>query len=349
MSEPEGPVVYFGGPDKSPRALRHLLHDRVEAVPAGGEILWATYYFRDQALARALVAASDRGVRVVLHVEGRPRRRSANRPVLQMLEEHGLGGGLHVHAPTPGLAKLHPHLHAKIYAFSHPRPSVLVGSFNPSGDMPEDLEVIAEIGDQDRGHNLLVQFDDPVLVDALRGHVLNLGGVGRRFSLAGNRRTRSAGTSLYVYPRLSTGVIDRRLAGLGRGARVRGAISHLKGGALAQGLSKAAKRGASVQLILHDTERRAPEAAVAALAAAGVRTDRYRHPEGLPLHAKLLLIDAPGSPRTAYFGSYNYNPRSRWLNHELLVESRDPRLVEPLSARFDQIAEEVSAMSVKED
>ena len=35
--------VHFGGPDRPPRALRDLLHARVEAVPAEGTIDWMTY------------------------------------------------------------------------------------------------------------------------------------------------------------------------------------------------------------------------------------------------------------------------------------------------------------------
>ena len=48
----------------------------------GGAIDWATYYFRDRDLAAALIAASDRGVAVTLHVEGQPRRNGANAAVL---------------------------------------------------------------------------------------------------------------------------------------------------------------------------------------------------------------------------------------------------------------------------
>ena len=58
-----------------------------------------------------------------------------------------------------------PHLHEKLYCFSHPRPVALIGSFNPSGDDPEEQpEIIDEIGDQDLGHNVLVAIYDPALV-----------------------------------------------------------------------------------------------------------------------------------------------------------------------------------------
>lgn len=332
--------VFFGGPDRPPRCLRDLLEARVAAVPSGGEIHWATYYFRDRALARALIAASDRGVRITLHVEGRPRRAGVNAEVLAMLSAHGLGGGLHIHRPAAELvAPLHPHLHAKIYAFSHPEPAVLVGSFNPSGDEPEDADIIAEIGDQDRGHNVLVEYRDPAVVRALSRHVDAIGGLFDRFR---PRRSVEAadGTRFWFYPRLDTGIIDGALVGLGEGATIRGAISHLKRGFLAERLAAAAQAGAAIRLIVHDTERRVPEAAVTALAEAGVAIARYARPDGLPLHAKFLLVETPAE-RSAWLGSFNYNPRSRYLNHELLVRSREPGLFAALAARFEAIAGEL--------
>lgn len=330
------PSVYFGGPDLPPRALRDLLKARVEAVPAGGEIVWATYYFRDRDLADALIAASRRGVRVHLAVEGSPRRKSANRAVIERLAGDRLGGGLHVHAPPAWLPKgLHPHLHTKIYYFSHPQPCAFVGSFNPSGDEPEDPDVIAEIGDQDRGHNMLVELRSPTLAGAMRAHVLSIGAARARFRPAQNRAVEEEGTTAWFYPRLSTGVIDARLVGLGAGDRISGAISHLTKGALVRALAGASARGAVIRLLVHDTARRVPEATVAALKAAGMEVRRYVHPEGLPVHSKVLLIDRPDGDASAWFGSFNYNPRSRWLNQELLLQSRNPAIVEPLRARFE--------------
>jgi len=332
--------IFFGGPDCPPRLLRDILQQRVDAVPVGGEIHWATYYFRDRALARSLIAASRRGVKVVLHIEGRPRHAPANREVLAMLSNDGLMGGLHIHRPGRLLRKVQPYLHAKIYAFSHPEPAVLVGSFNPSGDVPEDSEIIAELGDQDRGHNMLVEYKDRTLVRGLVRYVQRVHGFADRFRLG--RTIRSGATMMWFYPRLHTRVINGHLRRLGGGARIRGAISHLKSGSLATCLAAAARRGASVDLIVHDTERRVPEEAIAALAASGVRIKRYAHPDQLPLHAKFLLIeDASGC--TAWFGSFNYNSRSQHRNHELLVRSSDPELCAVIDRRFAQIAAEMSS------
>jgi hypothetical protein len=242
------------------------------------------------------------------------------------------------------LAPLHSHLHSKIYLFSHPRPTALVGSFNPSGDVPEDDAIIAEIGDQDRGHNLLVEFETTQFVVSLRDHVLNLARPMARFWLDQNRPVRATEATAWFYPRLSPGIIDQRLAALKAGSAICGAISHLKTGGLAHHIAQAARNGTSVRLVVHDTTRRVPDQAIAMLREAGVEIARYVHPEALPLHAKFLLIDEPGR-RTAYFGSLNYNPRSRWLNRELLIASSHEAIVDGLAMRFAQIRAEATSLS----
>jgi len=338
------PQLHFGGPDCPPRALRDLLKARIAAVPAGGDIRWTTYYFRDLDLANALMAASDRGVRVRLCVEGHPRLATANDEVLARLSAHGLGGGLRVHVPALSmLAGLHGHLHAKIYAFSHPRPTALVGSFNPSGNIPEDQAVIAEIGDQDRGHNMLAELTQPLLVNGLCDHVERLWRHGAssfsRFSPRQNRVLAAGPTSIYFYPRLCPSVMERDLSRPVAGKGIRGVISHLKKGPLAHQLTSAARRGLSVDLLVHDTERRVPEATIGALTDAGVKIRRYRHADKLPVHAKFLLLDVPEG-RVAYFGSFNFNPRSRYLNHEVLVRTAEDSITARLDQRFEEIAQE---------
>jgi hypothetical protein len=343
-----GPPVHFGGPDLPERALRDVLKARIEAVPPGGWIRWATYYFRDMDLGAALVAAATRGVDVRIAVEGRPRRRDANHDVLALLRQGMPPRSLCVHEfPAGLLAKAHPHLHAKIYAFSHPRPAVLVGSFNPSGNEPEDPEVIAEIGDQDRGHNVLLELAEPELVRGLCAHVDGLcgpnGTMAARFLPSQNRVLRAAETDVYFFPRLNTGVLDRVLSGE-KAQLIRGVISHLKSGQLAGKLESAARAGTRVELLVHDTERRVPQAAIAGLSAEGVSIRRYMHPAKLPLHAKFLILQSPTQSHS-FFGSFNFNPRSRYLNHEVLVHSRDAGLFTTLNARFDAIAREVDGFA----
>ena len=336
-SSPTIGAVHFGGPDQPPGKLRALLLDHVRAAPPGSAIDWATYYFLDRELAEALIAASDRGVAVTLVVEGDPRFEGANDPVVALLARHGLDGGLTVRpASRPGS------LHAKIYAFSHPRPFALVGSFNPSGGPTADPEVLEEIGDQDRGHNLLVEIDSPGLVGKLQEHVRELarnGGSGGRFELGQNTAYRDRDTILYVYPRVSTGIVEAEVDRLGKGDRLWAAVSHLDDTSV-DAWADAARRGAELHIIVHHTERRVPQAAIDRLRQAGVDIRRYRDPEDLPMHAKFVLIER-GGERVSFFGSFNFNRSSRFLNDELLVRSTDPRLFDTLRDRFDLLDAEV--------
>lgn len=333
-------AVHFGGPDLPPRALRDLLQREVDAASSGSTIDWCTYYFRDEALARALIAASDRGVDVRLIIEAWPRCRRANRQVIALLANHGLRGGFRLHAEQGGL---HSHLHTKIYAFGGARPKAFIGSFNPSGNDPEDPEIIAEIGDQDRGHNLLVEIADPALVGALSAHARDMTANGNlfasRFTPRYNRSVESAGSELYFFPRLRTAIVEPEIAALGKDAHIRAAISHLKDGSFVHALIRAAAQGCAIDLIVHDTERRVPSAVVDKLRSACIKVHRYRHPEGLPMHCKFLLIQNNGD-RAAWTGSANFNQRSRYLNEEILIRITDGGVFESLAARFAAIAQE---------
>ena len=310
--------VHFGGPDQPPRALRNLLESHVDAVPDGGSIDWTTYYFRDEALADALVRARARGAKVRVSVEGLPRHRGANDRVIGILKR-GIGDGLRVEKHLFGAS----HLHTKLYCFSGPQPHALVGSFNPSGNEPEDAAVVADIGDQDRGHNLLVEIDDPQLVQAL----------------ASRSNFNSAGEQGFFFPRLRENPLDRRLSELGQGAKLRIAASHLSDGRTGQLLVRLVERGGSVEVLTHHTLRRTPEPLVQFLRSGGVRTYRYEHPEELPMHAKFILAEE-GGRRWAAFGSYNLSRTSRWLNRELLMFSDDEQLWESLDRRWSDIIAE---------
>lgn len=342
MTRPLGRIE-FGGPDLPARHLRDLLQDHVDRAPTGSRIDWATYYFRDRALAEALMRASDRGVRVRLVLEPRPRREDANEAVIAMLTAHGLGGGFHLCSPT-GHHGAEGHLHAKIYAFSEPD-IAWIGSFNPSGDVPEDPDVISEIGDQDRGDNLLLGIERPLLVKVLRQFIDRLivppgGPLWSRWS--SYWPARDGDTRLFFYPRMTTLAVEPSIACLPRSGSVRGAISHLKKGPLTWALANAAKRGVAVSLLVHDTERRVGSKAFGLLDEAGVRIQRVADPQGLPMHAKFLLIERGGKTK-AWLGSYNFNSRSRLHNAEVLLSTSDQQVVNQLSARFQQIAQRIRA------
>lgn len=325
--------IYFGGPDQPPRALRNLLERRVEAVPAGGSIDWMTYYFRDEALASALARAHERGVRVRVCVEGHPRHRHANDHVVDILK-HGIGSGLRMDKHLFGAS----HLHTKLFCFSGPRAHALVGSFNPSGNDPEDPAVIADIGDQDGGHNLLVEIDEPEMAEAFVERIATVHSGSNPF-LSPAPEVRSAAGEAFFFPRRGGNPLDARLAGLGAGAKLRVSASHLSDGRTGQLLVRLVERGASVEVLTHHTLRRSPEPLVQFLRAGGVRTYRYEHPEALPMHAKFILAEDDGL-RWSAFGSYNLSRTSRWLNQELLMFSDDRQLWDALDRRWGEIMAE---------
>lgn len=335
---PAAATLHYGGVDQPPQALRDLLLARIQAAPAGSEITWATYYFRDPELAEALVEARRRGVRVRLVLEGRARRGSVNEPTIARLKA-GLGDDLRLHRSwLPGQ-----HLHAKIYTFSGPQPAAFIGSYNPSGGV-DDPKLLRDIGDQDRGENLLVDFRDPRAVSALEAQARRLweGRLGFRFGKRANKPKRVGAFAFYYFPRLRPDVVERRLGRLGPGDEVRAAVSHMDKGPFANRLMEAARRGARIELVVHDTHRRVPRDVVTELRGAGVEVLRFCDPEGLPMHAKFVIVDHRDR-RTAWFGSLNYTFGSRMMNQEILARSIDPGLVQAFDARFQRLADQASA------
>jgi phosphatidylserine/phosphatidylglycerophosphate/cardiolipin synthase-like enzyme len=338
-------AVHFGGPDKPKGVLSDMLLARIDAVPPGGSILWATYYFRDMDLARALIRASDRGVHVTLCFDGDPRLDNANAAAIALLRNHGLHGGLVVREALPDpFDVLQGKLHSKIYIFSAPYPVAFVGSFNPSGDENTDKATLEEIGDQDRGHNLLVELISPGLVQTLADHVREIardGGSVDRFAASDNRIFQDGDTRLYFYPRLRPYIVENAVDNLERGDRMWAAISHLKAG-MVDRIANAAKRGVVIDMVVHATERRVPSSAVRELETAGVSIRRYRDPQGLPMHAKFVVMQTHGQ-LVSWFGSLNYNRNSRWLNDELLVRTTNAPFAHALLDRYAFIEREIDA------
>jgi phosphatidylserine/phosphatidylglycerophosphate/cardiolipin synthase-like enzyme len=344
-AEPAAAILHYGGLDQPPQALRDLLLERVKAAPPGSEIAWATYYFRDPELADALIAAKRRGVRVRLVLEGNPRRASVNRPAIERLKA-GLGEDLRLHRSwLPGQ-----HLHAKIYTFSGPEPAAFIGSYNPSGGV-DDPKLLKDIGDQDRGENLLVDFRDPQAVAALSAQARRIW-EGRTFFRFGRRANRpkriGEDVAFYFFPRLRPDVVERRIARLGPGDEVRAAVSHMDKGPFAARLMAAAQRGAKVELVVHDTRRRVPRGVVTDLRRSGVEVLRFCDPDGRPMHAKFVIVDHKDR-RTAWFGSLNYTFGSRVMNQEILARSADPQLVGAFDARFQRLADEAAGRSCPAD
>jgi len=333
-------AVHFGGPDAGPGRLRDILAERVAAVPAGGSIDWATYYFRDRRLAHALVDAHRRGVRVTLSLDAHPRTVHANHAVVDILAgADGLGEGLRLvrHAWLPRRS----HLHAKLFCFSHPQPAAFIGSFNPSGDQPElEPEVVAEIRDQDRGYNLLVELRQGPIVNGLVAHARRLHrsrhGFLERFSPAVNGRLRGDEVEIFFRPNLGPHPLLRQLRDVGNGAVVRIAASHLKGPTATRTLLGLAGRGARVTILAEDTRRRVPEPMEARLQDAGITICRLVHPAGLPMHDKFVLIEQAGQRRVV-FGSFNWTERSFRLNHEIGAICTNRDVVQAFTARWQAL------------
>ncbi len=312
-----------------------MLSARVRAVPPGGRIAWLTYYFRDRGLARDLLDAHRRGVDVRVLLEGRTRTRGANRHVLALLAP-ALGAKLRV-VDRPYALRLH----AKLYLFDGPRPVAFVGSFNPSSDADElEPQVIDEIGDQDRGFNLLVELGDPALVAWLFGqserlHASWFARLGR-FPLAPPRSAAFDGGRLWMLPRYAQSPLLERLAALPAGARVRLTATHLSGKIALRHLAAACARGVHVEALGESTERRVPRALEAKLRAAGVAFTRVDAAEHVPMHAKFVLIES-GGEREAWFGSANWSDRSFQRNCELLARSGDTALYDGLETCWRRI------------
>ena len=311
---------------------------------SGGSIDWVTYYFRDRLLAAELVRARRRGVAVKLTLEARPRTVHANQQVIRTLSgPEGIGQGLrlidHPKFMTRRGYGVGPRLHQKIYCFSHPEPVAFVGSFNPSGDFPEeDPDVIREIGDQDRGHNLLVEIASAPVVEHLVAHARRLhasrGSLFWRLLPRSNQAIRCEDLTLHFWPRLRPDPIVGLLRRASRGSRVRVVTSHLIGGTATRDLIAPARRGADVEILVDATPRRVHSRVPQRLKAAGIRVQRVVDPDGLPMHNKFVLIEEPHQ-RGVAFGSRNWTRSSRWLNHEISVISQDQGLFDAFTKRWE--------------
>ena len=344
--------VFFGGPQAVPGFLRDLLAEHIKAVPAGGSIDWVTYYFRDRRLAEDLLAARHRGVRVTVTIEKHPRISHANDVVRKMLAgPQGLGPGFCSLSPSLLSSRFRigwePHLHEKLYCFSHPQPVAFLGSYNPSGDQPEDYpEIIREIGDQDRGYNVLVGVEDVRAVRHLVAHARSLhriaGKSSQRFSIYNNLEIQAPGGRIFFLPRLRPHPVTRFLHFLDAGFRLKCVISHLKGPTMARKLVKLAEKGLGVEILADSTWRRVPESAERIIRNAGISFRRLGRNSGLPMHDKFILVEGDRQ-RWVIFGSFNWTARSWWLNQEIGMISSDPGLYEAFACRWEELIAQAEA------
>ncbi len=341
--------TYFGSPDQ-PGHLRDILAERIAAVPTGGAIDWVTYYFRDRKLAEALIRARQRGVKVTICLSARPRTSDANDAVIAMLSgKNGLDGGLRVISlpgiPAPPGRAWNMQVHEKLYCFSHPKPLAFVGSFNPSGDSPEQRpDIIRETGDQDRAYNVLVGLSDPVLVEALQKHARQFHrappGMFYRFSADANQPLTGTDTTVYFWPRTGSHPLMQFLQQFGHGTRVRIVASHIRANGAVNAMIALAGRGAELEILAEPTFRRVTAKVERALSAAGIRFSRVRHAEHAPMHLKFVLVEHNGR-RWSVFGSFNWTRPSFWLNHEIAAISSDPGLFKAFAGQWDVLKQQL--------
>jgi phosphatidylserine/phosphatidylglycerophosphate/cardiolipin synthase-like enzyme len=279
-------------------------------------------------------------------LEGKPRTCDANDAVVAILSSaDGLGQGLCIVSlpgvPTPSGKVWKPQLHEKLYCFSHPKPIAFIGSFNPSGDDPEERpDIIREIGDQDRGHNVLVGLSDPILCERLVSHARAMNrvptGLLYRFSRSANQALIGVDTEIHFWPRVCQHPVVQFLRRAAPGARVRIAASHIRSGRTVKIITALAQRGVSLKILAEPTLRRVPAGVERRLTAAGIPFRRLRHPEGLPMHNKFVLLEE-GDRRWTIFGSFNWTKPSYWLNHEIAAICSDPRLFNAFAERWEML------------
>jgi hypothetical protein len=105
------------------------------------------------------------------------------------------------------------------------------------------------------------------------------------------------------------------------GTRVCLVTSHLSGPSALHTLLGLARRGLALEVLVGATERRVSARGERRLAAAGIPVRRVVHPQGLPMHDKFLLIEAPDQ-RQVVFGSFNWSEPSRRFNREIGADAR---------------------------
>ncbi len=284
-------------------------------------------------------------------MEGSPRTRDVNSRVRKFLEGEGaLGAGFRCirHRLVDNRFFRTSRLHEKLYYFSHPVPSVLVGTFNPSGNLPEDPDIIRKIGDQDRGHNVLVDIQDVALVEGLYVHARRIfeaiHGPWEAYLPENNRALSSGKTQIIFFPRSKRDDFDDLFNSLEADSSLRIAVSHLNDRGVCKRLSELSRLGTHIEVLAHDTQRRVPSWVEKQMLRDGIIFSRYDHPDGLPMHNKFMLIDTP-ERKMVTFGSMNLSVRSLHANHELLVFCDNSDFYEMFQRRWREMLSETRAWS----
>lgn len=337
--------VFFGGPDKPPYFLRDLLAQKIGCVKPGGEIFWVTYYFRDLVLAHKLIEAVKRGVKVSLVLEARPRLKNANDEVYNLLKSSDVNVK-YVKHPTPHkrLFKGMPKIHEKIYYFRDKNEAfAFIGSFNPSGRENDDPEIIELIGDQDRGHNFLVEITDTNLLNAIYEHCKYMKNINHGI-LENFKRQRpeitTHNTTLYFFPHAGVKRIKDFFNCAESGDKIFIAASHITLFNVFYNSLNLKKENIKIEIISHNTRRRFPKFVQKELEKNSIKSLRYEHPNNYPMHNKFIIIEKQDETLVG-FGSLNLTHRSLYESHEIFAVTNDKNLAAAFKKRWQEIYLEI--------
>ena len=343
--------IYFGGPDKPPYHLRNLLAEKVSSINPGGEIFWITYYFRDLYLAEKLIEAADRGVKVSVVLEAKPRVEFANDEVCNFLKN---SNKIYIHYIThrkshKKITRKLPKIHEKIYYFKDDNKCfTYIGTFNPSGRQNDDPHVIELIGDQDRGHNYLVELDmENDINGCLYRHCQYIKAVRHGWYELIKRFPAKIITrkmDIYFFPWAGKQTLLNFLSRAEKNDNIYIAMSHFTAKIIADALYKLAKKGVNIQIISHDTERRFPEKIESLLNKYSIDYKRYIHPKKYPMHNKFIILEKQ-QEKSVCLGSLNLTKRSLYENHEILAIIRDENVVDIFKKRWHEMHSEIVSNS----
>jgi len=216
--------------------------------------------------------------------------------------------------------------------------------------MPEeDPEIIREIGDQDRVHNVLIGLRDPALVEELVKHARQLHrmppSLFYRFSADANRAIHGVDTTIHFWPRVRQHPIVQFLSLVSSGARVRVVASHIRTESAVDVMIGLAKRGVALEIFAESTLRRVTPKVERRLTSAGIRFRRIKIRDRLPMHLKFVLVE-DGNQAWSIFGSFNWTRPSFWLNHEIAAISSDRMLFKAFALRWDMLESEKALMQM---
>ncbi len=338
--------TFFGGPDKAKNLLRDTLVKHIAAVPADGQISWLCYYLHDPIIFHALISAAKRGVKIALTIDGRARSPSINQASIDQFSQanHSLIEVIVVKMRSIweyfGI-HWHPHLHSKLYYFSHPKPQVLVGSYNPTASSEHiDEASIKKIGDHSISHNILVKIDDQNTVSHLKNYISTMQNHWRRpftrILPSHNTAFRSDNWTVNFLPRLSAHPINTLLSKNDSNVSVRCAISHLKGPGILNPLKIAINTGKTIELLLESSQRRVSNKHLAFLDKHQIKYYQPKLEKNCLMHSKFILYQSD-QEHCVMFGSFNWSTRSRLLNHEVVACSHDKEIVVEFEQRWNQI------------